>query len=264
MNKIRFANKKNILFVGYLLAFFIISAFVFKPENVYSGMAYESVDVDIKVDVSKDSGDDYDNKIVIEAMKNTSPMPANGSLNDGKMTLDIKDNTSGEFKIAFDEPGEYEYKVYEVKGKNKNIEYDTKVYHVTVYVMDNNGKLEYALSLKVEGVNSKPDKIQFVNIEEEETTQEEKTKKETEETEEETTEDTTKDNGDDVVNDENRDNPQTGDEFPLDTVLLIMFTSCALIVSLVIIKMRLEKNEEDDERENEESNTEEEDSSEGK
>lgn len=247
MNKIRNYYNHKILFIGYLFAFFIIFNLIIGVNLLHAEMTYDEVSVKIPVSVSKDYGDSYENEIVLEPVEESYPLPESGVVN-GKAVLEVNDNKNGHFEITFNEPGEYEYKIYERKGDNTSIEYDTKVYYATVFVMDNNGKLEYVLSTKIEGVNSKPDKIQFVNIEEEETTEEETTTEE-----EKTTEETTNKGGYDDQKGEHRDSPTTGDNFPLEIVLLIMFVSCSLIFALVIIKIRLNRAEEKDRKEIEDS-----------
>ena len=276
MNKTRFVNKNRKLFIGHLFAFFIIVVLslginlsgkynILKDNGekiyIYAGVNYEKCSVEIPVSVSKDYGESYDDEIVIEPLSESNPMPEIGTSNDGKAVVKIKDNNSENIKISFDEPGEYEYKIYENKGSEGTVEYDSRIYHATVFIIDNDGKLDYVLSLKIEGENAKPEKLQFVNIEEEKTTKEE-TKEETEEYTEENTEDKTEEPTE-ATESENQDttkqgdeedetnyegkNPTTGDNFPLETVLLIMFTSCALIFALVYIKIRLSKSDDDKE-----------------
>ena len=272
MNKTRIVNNKKNLFIGHLFAFFIMFTLILGElsigNHVYAGMNYSACSVEIPVSVSKDYGESYDNEIVIEPLSESDPMPETGSAKDGKMVIQIKDNNSENIKISFEEPGEYEYKIYENKGSEGTVEYDSRIYHATVFVIDNDGKLDYVLSLKIEGENAKPEKLQFVNIEEEKTTKED-TKEETEEYTEENTEDkteepteatesdnqdTTKQGGGEDGKDAGRKNPNpsTGDNFPLETIVLIMFASFALVFALVVIKIKLSKAEEEDRKKSEE------------
>lgn len=263
MNKARILYNKKLLFIGYLFAFFIIFEFVIGVNLLHAEMTYDEVTVKISVNVSKEYGNSYDNEIVIKPLDKSSPLPGVGA-NGDEAVIDVKDNKSGNFEISFSEPGEYGYKIYENKGDKSKVEYDAKVYHATVFVMDNDGKLDYVLAIKIEGVNSKPDKIQFVNIEEEVTTQKETTTKEktTKEDTTEETEETTNEGGGEDEKGEHRNNPTTGDEFPMETVLLIMFVSCSLIFALVIIKLRLSRDEEEDMKDREEDTKEVDESSE--
>lgn len=244
MNKVKFTFKNRFLFIGYLFAFFIINELIFGSVIVNGGMVYETVEVEITVDVTKDYGEAHQNEIVIEPMNENNPMPGD---NQKKSNIEVEDNKSGSFKISFNEPGEYEYIIYQKTGTNDCVEYDEKVYHATIMVMDNNGKLDTVLSIKIEGVNTKPEKVQFVNIEKEETADES-----TEETTEETTQ---KGSGED---DTYANNPTTGDDFPLE--IMIMLSSAALIFALIYVKIKLdqsEKKDEGDSDENENESTEE-------
>ena len=230
MNKAKFTFKNRFLFIGYLFAFFIINELIFGSVIVNGGMVYETVEVEIIVDVTKDYGEAHQNEIVIEPMNENNPMPGD---NQKKSIIEVEDNKSGSFKISFNEPGEYEYKIYQKTGTNDCVEYDEKVYHATIMVMDNNGKLDTVLSIKIEGVNTKPEKVQFVNIEKEETA---------DETVEKTTEETTqKGSGED---DTYANNPTTGDDFPLEN--MIMLSSAALIFALIYVKIKLDQSEKKD------------------
>lgn len=252
MNKVKFTFKNRFLFIGYLFAFFIINELIFGSVIVNGGMVYETVEVEITVDVTKDYGEAHQNEIVIEPMNENNPMPGD---NQKKSNIEVEDNKSGSFKISFNEPGEYEYIIYQKTGTNDCVEYDEKVYHATIMVMDNNGKLDTVLSIKIEGVNTKPEKVQFVNIEKEETA-DETVEKTTDESTEETTEETTqKGSGED---DTNANNPTTGDDFPWE--IMIMLSSAALIFALIYVKIKLdqsEKKDEGDSDENENESTEE-------
>lgn len=230
MNKVKFTFKNRFLFIGYLFAFFILNELIFGSVIVNGGMVYETVEVEITVDVTKDFGEAHQNEIVIESMNENNPMPGD---NQKKSNIEVEDNKSGSFKISFNEPGEYEYKIYQKTGTNDCVEYDEKVYHATIMVMDNNGKLDTVLSIKIEGVNTKPEKVQFVNIEKEETADES-----TEETTEETTQ---KGSGEDNTY---ANNPTTGDDFPLE--IMIMLSSAALIFALIYVKIKLDQSEKKD------------------
>ena len=248
MNKARFMFKNRFLFIGYLFSFFIINELIFDAVIVNSGMVYETVEVEITVDVTKDYGEAHQNEIVIEPMNENNPMPGD---NQKKSNIEVEDNKSGSFKISFNEPGEYEYKIYQKTGTNDCVEYDEKVYHATIMVMDNNGKLDTVLSIKIEGVNTKPEKVQFVNIEKEETA-DETVEEPTDESTEETTEETTQKGSGEDDTEVNANNPTTGDDFPLDIVIMIMLSSAALIFALIYVKIKLDQSEKKDEEELEE------------
>lgn len=252
MNKARFTFKNRFLFIGYLFAFFIINELIFGSVIVNGGMVYETVEVEITVDVTKDYGEAHQNEIVIEPMNENNPMPGD---NQKKSNIEVEDNKSGSFKISFNEPGEYEYKIYQKTGTNDCVEYDEKVYHATIMVMDNNGKLDTVLSIKIEGVNTKPEKVQFVNIEKEETA-DETVEEPTDESTEETTEETTQKGSGEDDTEVNANNPTTGDDFPLDIVIMIMLSSAALIFALIYVKIKLDQSEKEDSEELEEDSDE--------
>lgn len=81
MNKAKFTFKNRFLFIGYLFAFFIINELIFGSVIVNGGMVYETVEVEIIVDVTKDYGEAHQNEIVIEPMNENNPMPGDNQKN---------------------------------------------------------------------------------------------------------------------------------------------------------------------------------------
>ena len=100
-----------------------------------------------------DSANDYE--IVIERLDDVSPMPE-------KVVTKIGYG-NGSFEIGIDEPGTYQYKVYENAGDNSRIIYDDTTYTVTLFVTsDDDGNLDYEVILSKGGI-VKPAEISFVN-----------------------------------------------------------------------------------------------------
>ena len=100
-----------------------------------------------------DSANDYE--IVIERLDDVSPMPE-------KVVTKIGYG-NGSFEIGIDEPGTYQYKVYENAGDNSRIIYDDTTYTVTLFVTsDDDGNLDYEVILSKGGI-VKPAEISFIN-----------------------------------------------------------------------------------------------------
>lgn len=112
------------------------------------------IPVVVKTEVS--GKDKYE--VVIEGMDSASPMPE-------KSTLVFKGAGEKNIGIVIDEPGTYQYKVYERAGKNKKIIYDDTTYTVTVFVtQDDNGILDAKVILSKGGL-FKPSAAKFTNKE---------------------------------------------------------------------------------------------------
>ncbi|MBR2549581.1 MAG: LPXTG cell wall anchor domain-containing protein [Clostridiales bacterium] len=94
-------------------------------------------------------------EIVIEKLDEASPLP----------DVVTKKISAGDdsFTIGIDEPGTYQYKVYENAGTDSKITYDDTTYIVTLFVTsDDAGKLDYKVILSKGGM-VKPSEITFVN-----------------------------------------------------------------------------------------------------
>lgn len=67
-------------------------------------------------------------------------------------------------KISYTEPGDYKYKVYQLKGSHKDIVYDEPVYEVTVRVVrEETGELMAEVWAVKNQSEQKVDEIRFVN-----------------------------------------------------------------------------------------------------
>lgn len=94
-------------------------------------------------------------EIVIEELDEASPMP-------DKITKKISSGDDS-FTIGIDEPGTYQYKVYENAGSDSKIIYDDTTYIVTLFVTsDDAGILDYQVILSKGGL-VKPTEVSFVN-----------------------------------------------------------------------------------------------------
>jgi len=95
-------------------------------------------------------------EIVIEKLDEASPLPA-------KNTIKFDGSGQTNYEIKIEEPGTYQYKVYEKTGSNKKIIYDDTEYTVTLFVtQDDDGKLDYQVILSKGGL-IKPTSCKFVN-----------------------------------------------------------------------------------------------------
>lgn len=70
----------------------------------------------------------------------------------------------GTFTLTFDDPGDYCYRIYQIKGDESDVIYDDTVYNVVVSVfVDENGGLYAVVTLSVDGDAHKPEEVQFKN-----------------------------------------------------------------------------------------------------
>ena len=129
---------------------------LFCPFCGLSAEAYEKERVDIPVMcLDVEDLDEHIYNIVIDTEDPFAPVP----LSD---TLSINENGRGFFEIDIDEPGTFVYTVYEQKGDELDIDYEERVYTITLYVETNeNDELLYAVSAAVDGVNVKSEEISF-------------------------------------------------------------------------------------------------------
>ena len=94
-------------------------------------------------------------EIVIEKLDEACPSP-------DVVTKKIKAG-DGTFTIGIDEPGTYQYKIYENAGTDSKITYDDTTYTVTLFVTsDDDGHLDYQVVLSKGGL-VKPASVSFVN-----------------------------------------------------------------------------------------------------
>lgn len=127
------------------LNFPVRAEFEYKPISIFIPFRVTKADVA--------GGGTYD--VVIEPT-NDAPQPKDKELT-------IKGSGSGNFEITAEEPGTYEYKVFERKGSDSNVEYDDTTYKVTVFVTsDDRGNLDYQIILS-DGTDVKPTQINFDN-----------------------------------------------------------------------------------------------------
>ena len=132
----------------------VLLSFVFptRAEFRYTPIIAEIPFTCEKADVA--GGGTYD--IVLEALEGTVPMPA-------ESIITIQGTGAGAFGIEIDEPGTYQYIVYERAGTNSKIVYDDTTYTVTLFVTTTEeGVLEYQVILSKDGL-IKPTEVRFVN-----------------------------------------------------------------------------------------------------
>lgn len=104
--------------------------------------------------VESNTANDYE--IVIEKIDEASPVP-------GTLTQTVNGSGDGFFTITIDEPGTYQYRIYEKAGTNSKIIYDDTSYTVTLFVTsDDAGNLDYQVILSKGGM-IKPTEVAFAN-----------------------------------------------------------------------------------------------------
>ena len=104
---------------------------------------------------------DYDSDrqyiVAIEGEERYAPEPINEE-------IIVNPGGKGEFRLLLTEPGNYHYLVYEKPGASKKIEYDDRVYEITVFVTQNaSGELDYVVTACNAETGDKPDSIEFLN-----------------------------------------------------------------------------------------------------
>ena len=73
-------------------------------------------------------------------------------------------NEEKTFNIIFDEPGNYRYKIWQNKGSDSSIKYDSTVYEALfVVTTDPDAVLHYEVVIFQQNTDKKPDKIHFIN-----------------------------------------------------------------------------------------------------
>lgn len=140
------------LVTGCLLSCFVLSHYTIMAD------AYLTIQAEIPVsclEIHDDNTHIY--QIVIEPDNTISPTPKSD-------LLEITENGSGKFEIDIDEPGTYQYRIYEKPGYDTNIIYDDNIYSITVYVETvTDDDLRYAVSAQIIGKDEKPERIEFEN-----------------------------------------------------------------------------------------------------
>ncbi|MBR5166393.1 MAG: hypothetical protein IKW87_12695 [Ruminococcus sp.] len=142
--------------VAAAAAVYLLSAF-FCLFGGADASAYENVLAEIPVSCSADSVAEQVYTINLEAVTKGAPMPERASV---ELTKDEQEC----FGIPLTEPGTFSYRIYQIKGSNEYIDYDTKVYGVTLFV-ENDGEdgLLYSLVADADGNGSKSESIEFCN-----------------------------------------------------------------------------------------------------
>lgn len=120
--------------------------------------AYEAIQAKIPVtclEISEEATHIYD--IRIEPADAQSPAPESGA-------LAVSENRTEYFVLDITEPGTFSYKVYEAKGDDPNIQYDTDIYIVSIYVTaDEFDQLSYSVIVNLNGKNLKSEEVDFQN-----------------------------------------------------------------------------------------------------
>ncbi len=134
----------------------LLSAF-FCVFGAFDSYAYETMNALIPVSLSEDSAGEQVYTIMLEAETAGVPMPES-------VSLSLANEESGFFEIPLTEPGTYNYLVYELEGGDELIDYDTRVYGVTLFVEDNGeGALVYTVVANANDSAAKSEQIEFRN-----------------------------------------------------------------------------------------------------
>ena len=221
---------------------------VFWNTNVLRAFSYEEITARITFVCQKTEGlKNNSYQICIKPESGNVPVP-------DKDTIAIDDSGQGEFLLKLTEPGTYNYLLYENKGSEKEIDYDDAKYEIHVFVTsDNNGKLEYSVSVTYADSDTKPSEgVSFKNKASEGGKKQEPTTEETP-TEETTTEkQTTEDDDPDKTTEATKEDDTKKDDTKKESgkaskksiltedKALILFMSLMLLMSMagIVIVVR--------------------------
>ena len=87
--------------------------------------------------------------------------PVSGAPVSARRTLTLKDGKKGCFRLRFQEPGDYRYRIVQNTGNNASVSYDTAVYRVNVHIMATEDELSGICV--IESKAGKTDAVRFVN-----------------------------------------------------------------------------------------------------
>ncbi len=127
--------------------------------TVYAQDIYSPVDAVILFRcVNSDNIVDNKYRITIKTENSDAPMPQNDTVN-------VNDSGEGSFTIRITEPGTYDYLIYQIKGDDEKINYDSTVYEVHVFVISNeDNELGYSVAVNIADTDQKPEMMEFKNI----------------------------------------------------------------------------------------------------
>lgn len=101
--------------------------------------------------------------VTLEAVDEGAPMPDTATIQVPAVATDNK-TASGEFKIHYDVPGVYHYKITQTAGNAAYTSYDKTVYYVTVSVFYNDkGELACEVAARKNDPNAK-DKVDYIEF----------------------------------------------------------------------------------------------------
>lgn len=165
IKKMKQKETKNRWRAGIL--FFILAAVILCPLTGRKVWAAEemqecSIAIPISVEVKSDTGNIEPEKFEY-GMESMDESPA--EVRFASIDVDKVGVIAGRFEaVSYTRPGDYKYRVYQFKGDNKDMLYDTSIYEVTVRVLNTE---DGGLNAKVWAVRNeseeKVDEIKFIN-----------------------------------------------------------------------------------------------------
>ncbi len=120
-----------------LSVFFLLAAIPLFVGTALCAAAYSPAASEISVEINQGG-----TAVIIPEVN--CPIP-------GKTELELKDGESGRFNIQFTEPGVYTYTVKTLPD-SRNLDFDSSVYTVKIYVTDENGSLSAVTLIYANGV----------------------------------------------------------------------------------------------------------------
>lgn len=99
---------------------------------------WPAIEIPVTIELTGDRPRSDDTFEVVLVAQNGAPMPEGSEK--GSYTLEIEGEAKASFpEIVYTRVGIYEYKIVQVEGDNKYIDYDDTVYEVTVYITNREG-----------------------------------------------------------------------------------------------------------------------------
>lgn len=124
----------------------------------YAAFSYTPVEASIAFICRYSEGINRNNyKISIKSENGNAPAPL-------EETVTLDESGKGEFRFHITEPGTYDYIIFQEKGSDEKIKYDDTKYDVHLFVTsDEDGKLEYSVSVNIADTDQKPTSVEFAN-----------------------------------------------------------------------------------------------------
>lgn len=243
-----FKRKRILSFIITALMMVFVAVFAQGVAGIRAAGLYNVAEVVIPIScVIKGDITSKDYVIKVEAVSDDIPQPE-------AELVSIDGSGKGSFSIEVNEPGTYDYTIYQEAGDSDLITYDSVRYVAHVFVTtDGSNELAYSIVVNYEGSDNKPEEVLFENAiveptseqttesTTEATTQEEITTEATTENISNETPETSVKSGAKSMSD--KKSLKTGDNIKLGIIILVAVGAFLCIVVLLLVKKFRNKDE---------------------